>query len=279
MSEPDIRFREFYKIEGGGNDFITLIDMDNAISDDSLPELAKRVCPRATAVGADGIIIARRSTRADLKMIYYNSDGSHASLCGNGLRALGLLAHRLKLVKKSTEIETDAGVFKLEVTGPGRVKNSFPEPKIIETEKSLKCGGVKCKGLWVDVGIPYFCVILSSTEDLDALDIMKLGKFLRFHEEFGTQGTNVTFVAGESGDSIRIRIYERGVEAETLSSGTGSHSSAVAAALHFGMNPPITVISPGGEVIIDFHREGDSFKNVSLEGNAGVIYSGKFEDI
>ena len=268
----------FYKIEGGGNDFVTFLDFNNNYQDDDLSTLAKRVCPRGSSIGADGLILARKSTEADIRMVYYNADGSRAGLCGNGLRALSLLVYRVGLIKKEFKVETDVGVFNIKILDDNRVRNSFLEPIIHNTNLLVDSGGKTYEGIHIDVGVPYYCVFLKDGDKLEEIDMEITGSALRNHEVFGDSGSNITFIHLVKPGEIRIRIFERGVEAETLSSGTGALSSAFAVNIRHGYETPITVKSPGGEVQLFFERSGETYKNIWLEGRASILYKGDIID-
>jgi len=274
----DLKGRTFYKIEGGGNDFITFLDFDKNLDLDFLPDLARRVCPRGSGIGADGIIHASSAENTDIRMIYFNADGSHAALCGNGLRALALLVYRIGIESKEFKIQTDAGTFDVIINTDHLVKNSFAPPRMYNNALELKFADTVYTGVHLDVGIPYYCVFLSSSEDLESLDIVSVGRGLRNHSEFGAQGSNITFIFRESENRIHIRIFERGIEGETLSSGTGALSSAVSAAMKFKQKAPTEVFSPGGNVKIFFKQSGESFENLWLEGNASILYKGEIID-
>jgi diaminopimelate epimerase len=270
---------EFFKIEGSGNDFIAILDTSGKILRDEIPKLAKILCDRNKGVGGDGIIIAQRSDKADLRMIYYNSDGSHAALCGNGLRALGLLSHREKLTTEIMKIETDAGVFNIEVTGGNSIRNSFNPAQIKAKEMTVELDGQIIKGNHIDVGIPYFCVHVKSEKELLELDVKKTGAIIRNHAIFCPAGTNVTFISIGDPHNISIRIFERGIEGETLSSGTGSYSSAVSSVISGLAKPPVKVKSPGGSVVIGFDYRKDKIENPWLEGPANIVFRGQLLDL
>lgn len=271
--------KEFFKIEGSGNDFITILDISGNIRRDEIPQLAVILCDRNKGVGGDGIIIAQKSDKADLKMIYHNSDGSHAALCGNGLRALGLLSYQEKLAGKKMKIETDAGVFNIEVTGGNSIRNSFNPAQIKAKEMSIELDSRIIMGNHIDVGIPYFCVQMKSEKELSELDVEKTGAMIRNHVIFGPSGTNVTFISNTDQHDISIRIFERGIEGETLSSGTGSYSSAVSTVISGLAKPPVKVKSPGGSVIIGFDYMQDKIENPWLEGPAHIVFRGQLMDL
>lgn len=270
---------EFFKIEGSGNDFVTFIDIDGNVTRDEIPSLAVKLCDRNKGVGGDGIIIVQKSTKADFRMIYYNSDGSFAPLCGNGLRALGLLLNREKLIAEKMRIETDAGIFDLEVKGENSVRNSFNPAQIIEKSKSVNHNGTIFSGDYVNVGIPFFCVHMKSEEELSKLDVDQTGAVIRNHPDFGSGGTNVTFVCGKDRQTIAARIFERGIEGETLSSGTGSYSSAVSAVIQGIAEPPVKVVLPGGSILVGFEYKDGRIENPWLEGPASIVFKGKLMDL
>lgn len=214
----------FLKVTGGGNDF-ALIDNRNGRLVGDLSELVRRISHRGLGVGADGVILVEWSSRADLKMTYFNSDGSSADLCGNGLRCLARWAARARVFPSPLVVETGAGL--LEASGsdePPWIKLPLGEPS--PRRILLDVDGRKVEGIRVMAGVPHLVV---AVEDLYEPRLMEEAPVLRLHPDLGPEGANVDFFVEREDGLLDLRYYERGVEAETLSSGTGTIAVALAA--------------------------------------------------
>jgi diaminopimelate epimerase len=209
---------EFSKMNGAGNDFIVL-GPDHVSLKSRVAQLARRLCPRRTSVGADGLILV--DTSGGLFMHYYNRDGSAASFCGNGARCFVLYCGLKGIAEGETEFETDFGRHRGQVVDGG-VRVSMP-PARLEKELSLEIGGVTYSVDVVSAGVPHAVIIL---ERGCVPDVEAVGRNIRSHRAFGEEGTNVDFVVATGEDEFSIRTYERGVEQETLACGSGCVSAA-----------------------------------------------------
>jgi len=214
----------FLKVTGGGNDFV-LADNRNERLGGDLSELVRRISHRGLGVGADGVILAEWSDRADLKMVYFNSDGGAADLCGNGLRCLARWAASCHAFPSPLRVETGAGVLEASGTDDPPWINLplgavTPEPILLDVE------GRKVEGIRVKAGVPHFVV---AVEDLYERHLMDEAPALRLHPDLGPGGANVDYFIAREDGMLDVRYYERGVEAETLSSGTGTIAVAIAA--------------------------------------------------
>lgn len=207
----------FSKYSGCGNDFII---MDKAKLS---AEEVQFLCHRHHGVGADGVILYGPSLIADFRMHIYNSDGSEASMCGNGIRCL---AHALfsKIESPNFTIQSKAGLHQIRIE-EDEITVSMTPAQVQNEELSLSVDEKKWMGMHINTGVPHFVI---KSENLSELDVGKVGRQLRFHPHFGEEGSNITFYALTQ-DGITIRTYERGVEAETLACGTGACAAAYAA--------------------------------------------------
>ena len=246
----------FYKYQGTGNDFVMV---DNR-SLQWLPtsEEVIRVCHRKFGVGADGLILIQNHDHYDFEMIYFNSDGSK-SLCGNGSRCAIHFASQLGIVKDKTVFLTTDGVHEGEVLGEAVRFQLFDVESVQQNEHNF----------FVDTGSPHY---VEFTEDVNKVDVVEQGQSIRYDEQFAPSGTNVNFVQIKEGE-IFVRTYERGVEDETLSCGTGVTASAIAVA-YKGLKSPVSIETLGGKLQVDFVRVGDHFKNIYLTGPATPVYQG-----
>ncbi len=262
----------FYKMSGSGNDFILIDNRKGILSGMDMEGFVSRVCAHRLSVGGDGLIFIEESEIADFKCTLYNADGSLAEMSGNGSRCTARFAFLLGIVKKEMTFETGAGVLRAEVEGH-LVKVSFPPPKDLRLNINIDIDGERYDGYFINTGVPHLVYLVN---DVDRLDLIKIGRATRQHSIFSPAGTNVDFVRLISGNRLQIRTYERGVEDETLACGTGSVASAIIASLLKGIRSPVTLKTRSGkELIVYFRRDGDRFSDILLEGDAMVIYEGE----
>ncbi len=263
----------FIKMSGGGNDFI-LIDNRKGILPEKKSSLVKQVCRRKISVGADGVIFVEKSGKADFKMRIFNPDGSEAEMCGNGARCVALFSYKGKIAKKNMCFETKAGIIGAQIINAQKVKIKMSEPFDLKKDLKIKINGKVLKVSFINTGVPH-TVIFSSR--IKTIEVEEIGRKIRRHKMFAPQGTNVDFVSLKGKTSIYLRTYERGVEAETLSCGTGSVASAIIAGLKKGFKSPVKVITQSGEIYtIYFRLEKEGIKEVYLEGSVAVSYEGLF---
>ena len=209
-----------------GNDFVVIERSQNpAINNPRI--LARSICDRKFGVGADGLLLLEKSKIADVRMRIFNPDGSEAKMCGNGARCSVLYIGR-----RNTELETKAGIIQSQLKG-NSVKIKLTEPKDLKLNLPIKVNNRTLQVNFINTGVPHTVIFVA---DLDKIDVINLGRQIRFHKRFAPQGTNVDFVEALSNKSIKIRTYERGVEDETLACGTG----VVASALITNYQLPIT---------------------------------------
>ncbi len=266
----------FYKFSGSGNDFIIIDNRKNIVTHSSLPRFVMNLCKRKMSAGADGLILIETSKNADFKWRFYNSDGSLAEMCGNGARCAARFAFLNKITGKRMSFETVAGIVNAEIIDE-MVKIKLTDPVDFIPDFGLELSSGHTRLGKINTGVPH---VVIHTDDLDNIDLVKLGKEIRFHDLFAPAGTNVNFASIKNKNTIEIRTYERGVEDETLACGTGSVASAMIIAHNRGIKPPLNVITRSGCVLtIHFKEKGGNFHEVYLEGDARIIYKGElFED-
>lgn len=254
----------FYKYQGAGNDFI-LADNRNGQYSGLKTETIQNLCHRQFGIGADGLILLQHMEDFDFRMIYYNADGREGSFCGNGARCAVAFALQTGIIRKMEAkfVAADGGHFAA-ITDKG-------------IRVSLRVeGGIKksTKGIFCDTGSPHLIVF---SENLEELDVFGKGQKIRYSKEFSKEGVNVNFVEEKPG-MLLIRTYERGVENETLSCGTGVTAAALVHASEKNIaSGPVIVQSRGGELRVDFERSKKGFENVSLEGPAEFVFQGKIK--
>ncbi len=263
---------KFTKAVATGNDFI-IVESRNLGSgySKSLSDLARRLCDRKYAIGADGLLVIEPSKKADFRMRVFNPDGSEAEMCGNGSRCIALYAANRKIAKDTMTIETPAGVLNAAVK-KDIVKIKMTEPKDIKWNLCLTIDKCPYRLNFVDTGVPH---VVHFVEDIERVDVKNLGSHIRNHGEFAPSGANADFVKVVDNHNIKVRTYERGVEDETLACGTGSVAAAIIAAESEKMASPVTVETRSGEKLkVYFDMIDGNFRNVYLEGRAKLVYEG-----
>jgi diaminopimelate epimerase len=234
-------------------------------------------CRRKMSVGADGFILVENSDseRADFKWQFFNSDGSRAEMCGNGARCVSRFAFLNGITGPDLSFETDVGVITAQIVGD-RVKIGMTDPTDLKEGGRLLLDNNHLNYQFINTGVPH---VVIKAEDIDTVDVVKIGRAIRYHEAFSPAGTNVNFIKASEENTLLIRTYERGVENETLACGTGSVAAALIAATQDGFDSPVKVVTRSGEYLrIFFKPNGRSFTDVFLEGDARVIYKGEMWD-
>ena len=253
---------------GGGNDFVVIDHRAARITDAS--DLARRICTPHLSVGADGLILVETSGRATFKMRYFNADGSRADFCANGTRCAARFAFMNVIAPKRMTIETDSGVIGAEVEGTA-VTLSLPTPQNFRAERPLTIGGKTIRGSSLLVGVPHYVLFLR--DDLWSQQVEGIGRSIRFHPELQPAGANVNFVVVRDSHSIEVRTYERGVEGETLSCGSGVVASVSTSALFGRVQSPVSVLTRSGITLeVSFTRDGGELRDLRLKGDARLIY-------
>lgn len=262
----------FYKMNGAGNDFIVIDNRAAVLPDMPLNEFAFLLCRRKMAVGADGLILVENSDSADFNWRFFNSDGSGAEMCGNGARCVARFAYLNGIAGSEMSFETLAGVVSASVQADRvRVKMTEPDNLVLYDNVDVAEGSVPISR--VNTGVPHVIVMISQ---LAEMDVVGLGRQIRFHPAFGAAGTNVNFVEPEPDGSVSIRTYERGVEDETLACGTGAVAAAIVVSLKLGKQSPVQVLTRSGAALgVHFREAGGMFSDVYLEGDARVVYTGE----
>ena len=253
---------EFYKYQGTGNDFIMIDDREKEfdITDNGL---ITALCERRMGIGADGLILLREHQAFDFEMIYFNADGKQSSMCGNGGRCIIAFAQMLEMIENETTFMAIDGEHKGKLMDDG-IYLQIQDVKEIE--------GVG-DGLVLNTGSPHY---IEMVDELDYIDVDKQGRKIRNSAPFKKDGINVNFVLDAS--ELQVRTYERGVEAETLSCGTGVVATAIA--MHYANcieETLVNVKTKGGELTVSFEEFNGGYRNVWLIGEASMVFAGEFE--
>jgi diaminopimelate epimerase len=226
-------------------------------------------------VGADGFIIIENSQRADFRWRFFNADGSEVDMCGNGARCAARFAYIRGIAKEKMSFETGAGIIDAEVRGD-TVKLRLTEPRAMKVNISVMIEGQPIEVNFVNTGVPHVVIFV---QDLDRYDVFNMGRKIRYHKDFQPEGTNANFMEVIDRHTIRIRTYERGVEDETLACGTGAVASALISSSQGLVESPVDVRVKSGETLkIYFHKAGQGFEDIYLEGKANVVYEGRIWD-
>ncbi|MDX2001640.1 MAG: diaminopimelate epimerase [Chitinophagales bacterium] len=257
----------FHKLHGTGNDFILIDNRQQLLRGDEFILFAK-LCTRRFGIGADGLILIEDHPELDFEMKYYNADGRPSTLCGNGGRCAIRFASNLGIIGLSTVFQA--------VDGPHEGK--LHSNKLVGLKMANVSKLVQGEGDYVlDTGSPHY---VKFVRNLDEFDVVSAGKKIRYSDVFSKQGINVNFVEFTD-DGIKVRTYERGVEDETYSCGTGVVAAALATAVELGFDQGIAelkVRTLGGNLKVDFHiGEGEHFSGIWLTGAAQYVYSGSFD--
>jgi len=234
----------FWKMHGAGNDFILLDDREFSFPL-SNQDFITHLCDRKRGIGSDGLLLIQPSSKADFRMRFINPDASEADLCGNGARCIAQLAHEIGVAPADMQIETGAGILRVEILSP-LVRLELPPPKDWRMNLSIEWQQKEMTLHFVNSGVPHAVAIV---EDLLAVDVDVLGRHIREHAHFEPEGTNADFIQITSTGSLSIRTYERGVEAETLACGTGMVAAVLIAEKLNRVHSPVQVITAGGHML------------------------------
>lgn len=254
---------EFYKYQGTGNDFIMIDNRHNAFDKRDL-KLIKRLCDRKYGIGADGLILIENLDDLDFNMIYFNADGSQ-SFCGNGSRCAVAFSKYLGIIAKEAKFLSTDGEHSAWINEHGEVSLKMHDVEKIEKGKDY---------YFINTGSPHYIV---QVDNIQSINVKEKGAAIRYNDRFKDKGTNVNFVSFED-NSLNIRTYERGVEDETLSCGTG----VTAAALGYAdakniLEGKIQVNAVGGSLQVEFKKVDNIFTNICLNGPSKFVYKGGIE--
>ncbi|MCD6521152.1 diaminopimelate epimerase [Candidatus Calescamantes bacterium] len=261
----------FWKMEGGGNDFVVINNLDGLIKEEEKWAFCRKILHPKFGVGGDGLILIEPSSNYDFRMRIFNPDGSEPTMCGNGARCAVRFAVENGLVSRfHLKFETGAGVIEGEIKGK-EVKILLSPPRELKLDYPLKINGEEIIVSSVNTGVPH---VILEIENLEEIDVKEKGKSLRYHPEFQPEGTNVNFVRYKNRNLCEVRVYERGVEDETLCCGTGGVACAVIGIEKGILSSPVEVhFIKGGERLKVYFEEGKYY----LEGKVWKVFEGIYE--
>jgi diaminopimelate epimerase len=252
----------FYKYQATGNDFVLI---DNRDTKHTLTtEQIGKLCDRRFGVGADGVILLEKDPQLDFKIVYYNGDGTQ-SLCGNGCRSAVNLASHLGMINGSTKFSAYDGAHEAQLVKDGVIRLRMNDVSAITTVDD---------GFFLDTGSPHFVKFVESVKDYP---VFEKGRKLRYSDLFKPAGANINFVELLDHNTVSVRTYERGVEEETFSCGTGVTAVSLAASLQ-GYSSPVKIKVLGGELSVEFKSgQSGAFSDIFLIGPAKLVFEGDLE--
>ena len=259
----------FFKYQGTGNDFILIDNQSGQYDKLEDQTLVAGWCDRRFGIGADGLIFLNSHPTYDFEMRYFNADGNLGSMCGNGGRCVVAFAHFLNLIGQECTFLAADGLHEAKVPHPNWIELKMNSVEAIEEQQDF---------IFMDTGSPHY---VEFVEDIDGVNVFERGRAIRYNERFKVEGTNVNFVEVKQG-GIRVATYERGVEAETFSCGTGVTAAAIAHVLQTLSSDEKQYVIPiwtkGGELEVRFElTQGQKFRNIWLCGPANPVFKGLLE--
>jgi diaminopimelate epimerase len=256
---------EFYKYQGAGNDFVILENRDHKY-DNLTTGQVKHICNRRFGVGADGLMLLNSHNSLDFEMRYYNADGNESSMCGNGGRCLVKFAKHRGMYKVTYHFMAIDGPHEADIDMHDIVRLKMNDVNQVEYHSGHAI---------LNTGSPHFVKFASNVEEID---VVETGREIRYSKHFEKEGINVNFVETTDEDGIFVRTYERGVEDETLSCGTGVTASALMNAHNAKGFNRVEVKTPGGPLSVEYNKVDDEhFDNIWLCGPAELVYKGEIE--
>jgi diaminopimelate epimerase len=261
----------FWKMHGAGNDFVLIDDREQAFPDQD-HGLIRRLAQPKYGIGSEGVILIQPSETSDFRMRFYNPDGGEVEMCGNGARCVARLAHEIGAAPRSMSFDTMAGLIQAEVLKDQRVKLTMTEPKDWILNGELDLDGQNLPFHFVNSGVPHVVLVV---ENLAQADVASIGAALRYHSRFQPAGTNVNLIEITGPDSLSVRTYERGVEAETLACGTGMVASGLVAGALGLVSIPVRITCAAGDVLeVNYQATPHGAEGVTLTGPAVHVFEG-----
>ena len=253
---------KFSKYQGTGNDFVMLDNMNGEYADLSISQI-QFLCDRKLGVGADGLIKLSADKETDFLVEYYNADGSQ-SFCGNGARCSVAFAKSLGLIENKAKFNAIDGIHE------ATIENGIVRLEMLPVDSIQKVNN----DYWLETGSPHYVRIINQ---IDSVDIVALGKSIRYSETYKKNGVNVNTIKEIDASTIRVETYERGVEDETLSCGTGVTACAL---VWMDLNSEldkVNITTKGGDLVVEARRVGNGFSSIWLSGPAKNVFDGRID--
>ena len=273
---------KFWKMNGAGNDFLVLNNLEERLPHDILPDIARILCERHLSIGADGMMVVEAPTMGgDYKMLFFNSDGSTGEMCGNGARCICRYGYEIGLAGETQTVETTAGIVTGQRINERLYKIRLNDPSTIHLDSKVNVDGIDYPCSYIELGnpgIPHAVIPYHNLRSADGNELRDLGRKIRWHKDF-PKGANVNFYEILGEDFIYERTFERGVEDFTYACGTGTGSVVTALTLQGKVSGHgVRVDMTGGQLIIDVDRECSTIQNLYLTGPTNIVCKGEVTD-
>jgi len=273
---------QFWKMNGAGNDFIVLNNLEQRLPAEDFPAIARTLCERHMSIGADGLMVVDAPTEGgDYKMLFFNSDGSIGEMCGNGARCICRYGYEKGLAGEVQTVETTAGIVTGKRIDSRLYKIRLNDPTTIRLNAPVEVDGVKYDCAYVELGnpgLPHAVVPYHNLRNADENELRELGRKIRWHQSF-PKGANVNFYEIIGEDLVYERTFERGVEDFTYACGTGTGSLVTVLTLQGKVSGSgVKVDMTGGTLIIDVAREGSVVRDLYLTGPTNIVAKGEVTD-
>ena len=273
---------KFWKMNGAGNDFLVLNNLEEHLPVDRLPQIARTLCERRLSIGADGLMVVDApQAGGDYRMLFYNSDGSVGEMCGNGARCICRYGFENGLAGEKQTVETTAGIVTGQRIDRRRYRIRLNDPTTIQLDAAVEVDGVRYACSYVELGnpgLPHAVVPYHNVKNADENELRELGRAIRWHKSF-PKGANVNFYEMTGEDTIFERTFERGVEDFTYACGTGTGSLVAVLTLQGKVSGhDVKVDMTGGQLVIDAEREGSRITALYLTGPTNVVCKGEVTD-
>lgn len=276
----DRRNIPFTKMSGAGNDFVVIDHRDLHLAEEEIADFTRAVCRRRLGIGADGLILIEAPTRSDanFRWRYINADGSVGEMCGNGAMCGARFAVERGIAPASCRFETDAGIVHADVgAGPRpRVSIHLPPVPAPGADESVTIGPNTWTTTRIQVGVPHAVTVVPDVDTWDDAAFDAWGRAMRYHPAFAPAGTNANLIHLVDGHTLRMRTWERGVEAETLACGTGAVASSIVATRQGLVRSPVDVVVSSGEVLRVTHvMDSNRAWDIELQGAPLFVATGE----
>ena len=273
---------KFWKMNGAGNDFLVLNNLEEHLPVDRLPQIARTLCERRLSIGADGLMVVDApQAGGDYRMLFYNSDGSVGEMCGNGARCICRYGFENGLAGEKQTVETTAGIVTGQRIDRRRYRIRLNDPTTIQLDAAVEVDGVRYACSYVELGnpgLPHAVVPYHNLKNADENELRELGRAIRWHKSF-PKGANVNFYEITGEDRIFERTFERGVEDFTYACGTGTGSLVTVLTLQGKVSGHgVKVDMTGGQLIIDAQRDHSRIASLYLTGPTNIVCKGEVTD-
>lgn len=257
----------FFKYQGTGNDFV-IINNHKLFFPKENHELIRRLCDRKFGIGADGLMLVEEAPGVDFKMVYYNADGNESTMCGNGGRCISAFAYAMGMAEKQGTFLAIDGIHHYEIHGD-IVRLHMIDVAAIKKDTDAGDGN-----FILFTGSPHY---VSFRTEIDKMNLVEEARKIRYNKVFASEGINVNFVEADTG-KVLMRTYERGVEDETLSCGTGTVAVALCFAQQNNLEQGrVEILTPGGNLSVSFQHKEGIFTDIWLEGPAKLVFAGTID--